>query len=244
MAGDILVGTSGFSYRHWRKGVFYPDGVPQAKELEYFAGEFRTVELNSPFYHLPSETTFAQWKRRTPRDFVFAVKASRFITHVKQLRGCEEPLTTLVMRARKLGGKLGPLLFQLPPSLELDLDRLSSFLRLLPKARRVVFEFRHESWFRDPVYALLEKQRVALCLAVGGRSASEPVVTAPFVYLRMHYGAGKDGNFTKRQLVSWAERLERWLAEGLDAYAYFNNDWGGLAVKNARALRDLLKVER
>jgi uncharacterized protein YecE (DUF72 family) len=244
MAGDILVGTSGFSYRHWRKGVFYPDGVPQAKELEYFAGEFRTVELNNPFYHLPSEATFAQWRRRTPRDFVFAVKASRFITHVRRLQACEEPLATFLMRARRLGGKLGPLLFQLPPSMEVDLDRLSSFVRLLPRARRVVFAFRHETWFQNPVYGLLERQRIALCAAVGGRSALEPVVTAPFVYLRMHNGAGKGGNFTKRQLVSWAECLERWLGEGLDVYVYFNNDWSGLAVKNARSLRDLLKVER
>lgn len=241
----MLIGTSGFSYRHWRGGVFYPKGVPQKKELEYYAGQFRTLELNSPFYHLPSREVFESWHQRTPPDFVFAVKASRFITHIRRLNDCEEPLALLVERAEGLGKKLGPMLFQLPPSAKPDLALLERFLALLPHGREHVFEFRDPQWFADEVYALLRRYHVALCIAVSPiEPEPEPIITGPFAYLRMHAGMGDEGDFTEEELTRWSRVVDKLREAGTPSYVYFNNDWRGFAVRNASRLREMLGIAR
>jgi uncharacterized protein YecE (DUF72 family) len=243
MPAQILLGTSGFVYPHWRHGVFYPEGLRQAKELEYYADHFHAVELNNPFYRLPNRDTFVSWKERTPRDFQFAVKASRFITHIKRLRDCRDPVRTFFAHARGLSGKLGPVLFQLPPTMHSDVQRLRDFSKVLSRKRRCVFEFRHESWFTEAVYDVLAERALALCIAIGGRLEAATIpFTAPFVYLRMHVGRGKDGAFTRTQLKEWAERVRGLADEGMDVYVFFNNDWEGFAIRNALDLGRLLQL--
>lgn len=241
----VLIGTSGFVYPHWRRGVFYPDGLPQREELGYFARHFRTVELNNPFYRLPRPETFREWRDRTPEDFVFAVKASRFITHVKRLKDAAQPVGTFLSHARGLGEKLGPVLFQLPPTMRADVDRLRTFLRVLPERRRYVLEVRHPTWLDAAVYDALGTCGVALCCAVGGALEVEAVPdTADFVFVRMHVGRGVEGNFTSKQLGEWAGRVADLRRSRKDVYVYFNNDWGGHAVRNALQLRTLLGIAR
>ena len=236
-----LIGTSGYVYTHWRKGIFYPRDLPARLELPYYAERFPTVELNNPFYRLPTPEMFRTWRKVTPKGFVFAVKASRYITHIKRLRDCEAPIALLLERARELKSKLGPILFQLPPTMKIDPDRLSAFLAILPRRLRWVMEFRHPSWFAASSYALLEEHRVALCIPVGGIITADPIATAQFVYLRMHAGKGSGGSFTPTQLRTWADHVRAFRREGRDVYVYFNNDWLGKAVKNAVQLRRLLR---
>ena len=240
----LLLGTSGYVYRHWRGGVFYPAGLRHLEELAWYAGRFRTVELNNPFYRLPEASTFRRWREAVPDDFRFAVKASRFITHVKRLNDPAEPLRLLLERAAALEDALGPILFQLPPTLQLDLVRLAAFLGALPDGPQWTIEFRHPSWQRDDVYDLLGRRGVALCVPVGGRVQPDMVTTAPFAYLRMHAGAAPGGGFTDDQLRAWAGRVRGLRRGGKQVYIYFNNDWEGHAVRDAARLRALLGVER
>jgi uncharacterized protein YecE (DUF72 family) len=231
-------------YRHWRSGVFYPPGLKAREELAWYAGRFSTVELNNPFYRLPEAATFRRWREAVPAGFCFAVKASRFITHLKRLRDPDEPLALLLERAGELGPALGPILFQLPPDFQADLDRLTTFLAALPPSCRWVIEFRHPSWQQPAVYELLGRHAVALCVPVGGRVRPDLVATAPFAYLRMHAGAGPGGGFTDDQLRAWAGRVRGLRRAGKEVYVYFNNDWEGHAVRDAARLRALLGVER
>ena len=163
MGTKYYIGTSGFHYDHWRER-FYPKGLPKARWLEFYASRFSTVELNNSFYHLPSEKAFATWRDSSPADFTFAVKVSRFITHIKRLRNSEEPLQTFLSRARVLEGKLGPLLYQLPPNMVRRDDVLEEFLSLLPENLLHVFEFRHESWFDEEVFQILRRHNVGFCV--------------------------------------------------------------------------------
>jgi uncharacterized protein YecE (DUF72 family) len=237
----LLIGTSGFMYRHWRAGVFYPTGWPPARELEFFSRHFPTVELNNPFYRLPDRTAFANWRRRTPPDFVFAVKASRYISHIKKLKDCREPLQLFLRRARGLGPKLGPVLFQFPRAWRRHDDRLSDFLALLPRSPRFAFEFRHPEWFEPEVFRMLERHRVALCLADAPNLPPAPsVVTTDFTYIRLHSGHAKDGNYGDRELSAWARRIDALVSRGTRVFCYFNNDWHGYAIQNARRLSELL----
>lgn len=241
----VLIGTSGFSYRHWRGGVFYPKGLTQKNELEFYARNFRTLELNNPFYRLPSREVFESWHERTPADFVFAVKASRFITHIRRLNDCEEPLKLLLEHAGGLRSKLGPVLFQLPPKAKPNLEVLEEFLKLLPKRHDHVFEFREDEWFNEAVYALLRRYHVALCIAVSPVDPEpEPIITGRFAYLRMHAGLGSEGEFTEDELARWSRVIERLRRDGTPSYVYFNNDWRGFAPRNAGRLRELLGIER
>jgi len=236
-----LIGTSGYSYPHWRHGVFYPEGLPHALELEFFASRFPTVELNNPFYRLPRVETFRRWKVRTPKHFRFAVKASRYISHVKRLRHCRDPLRHFVGRARALDPKLAVILIQLPPNMSMNLDRLAAFCKLLSSHRRWALEFRHPSWMTGAVWALLEERGVACCTPVGGiLQPTDIIETAPFAYLRMHRGRGREGRFTAAQLRSWADRIRQVLARERDVYVYFNNDWRGFAAMNAAELQELI----
>ena len=241
---EVWLGTSGYVYRHWRKGVFYPAGLAARDELRYFAERFRTVELNNPFYRLPTAEMFQRWREVTPDQFHFAVKASRYITHIKRLRDVSGELALLLERADHLGPKLGPILFQLPPNQQVDVGRLREFLALLSAGRRWVLEFRHPSWHTREVYQLLSDHAVALCIPVGGGLYPDRVTTAPFTYFRMHRGQEPAGGFTTEELVSWAAQIRGLRSGGTEVYVYFNNDWGGFAIRDAVKLKELLGLAR
>lgn len=240
----VFVGTSGWIYGHW-DGVFYPQGLPYKEKLEYFAKRFKTTEINYSFYHLPRPATFRNWARRVPQGFVFSVKASRFITHIKRLKGVKEPTDTFIKNAESLGKKLGPILFQFPPSFKADLKRLEAFLKILPKKHRFAFEFRHPSWFCEEVYKLLKKYRTALCIADSPGYPKEIKATAGFVYIRMH-GSKKlfSSEYTPKELQEWAGIIKAFLKQKKDVFVYFNNDAAGFAVKNATQLLKMSKEWR
>ena len=243
-----FVGTSGWSYQHWRER-FYPPEVPQRRWLEHFAQHFSTVELNSSFYHEPKPSTYDGWRERTPAGFVFAVKMNRFITHRRVLAEVAAPVERFLSGARRLGEKLGPVLVQLPPSFERDDDRLARFLALLRetpsgKALRYTFEFRHPSWLTDPVYRALEEARCALCWNDYGQVGISGVVTADFIYLRRHGAEGRyRGCYREEALAEDARLLAEHCRQGRSVYVYFNNDAQAFAVGNARTLRQLLEAE-
>lgn len=240
MAERIRIGCSGWQYRHWR-GDFYPAELPTADWLEFYARKFDTVELNNSFYRLPSADAFAAWGRRVPAGFCFAVKASRYLTHLRKLREPAEPLSLLWTRATRLGPHLGPMLYQLPPHWKRNLDRLSAFLDTAPKGRAQAIEFRDASWYDPAVYDLLRAHHAALCLhdMPGSASPTEPV--GPFVYLRMHgSGARYGGRYPDDALRTWAERLHGWSEDGRGCWVYFNNDIGGHAPRDAVRLRKML----
>jgi uncharacterized protein YecE (DUF72 family) len=244
MAARLLVGTSGYVYGHWRR-IFYPRDVPPAAWLAFYARHFGTVELNRPFYRLPETRTFRHWSGQVPSGFVFAVKASRYLTHLKRLREPGPPLSRLLRRAAALGPKLGPLLFQLPGNFHADAGRLDAFLRALARQRRVpalraVLEVRHASWLAPEILDRLRAAGVALCLA-DWRSCPVPgPLTADFVYIRRHGAPRRGGGYTDAMLRADALAVEAWLRAGRDVYVYFNNDGGGWAVRNARRLLELV----
>jgi uncharacterized protein YecE (DUF72 family) len=233
----IRVGCSGWQYRHWR-GDFYPADLPQSRWLEYYAARFDTVEVNNSFYKLPAEGLLGRWRGRVPARFLFAVKASRYLTHMKKLKDPEDPLDRIFTRARELGRKLGPVLYQLPPQLRKNMDRLQSFLEALPGSIRHAIEFRHPSWYDDEVFTALARFHVALCLHDMAGSATPREAVATFVYVRFHGTAGKYGGaYSKEQLEHWAA----WLVDQKKpAFVYFNNDAGGHAPRDAAALLALV----
>ncbi len=234
---NIRVGCSGWQYRHWR-GTFYPAALPQDRWFEFYADQFDTVEINNTFYRLPGAATFASWERRAPARFVFAVKASRYLTHMKKLKDPADPLRRFFNRAARLDPKLGPVLYQLPPRFPINVDRLERFLEALPHRRRHAIEFRDPSWYDDEVFAVMAKHRVALCLHDMPGSASGRLAVGPFVYVRFHGTTQYGGRYADAALERWAE----WLADRFNGrcpiYAYFNNDTGGHAPRDAVRLRD------
>ena len=241
--GHVLIGTSGYVYRDWR-GRFYPPTLPGVEWLSYYARHFPTVELNNPFYRLPTAAMFRAWRDAVPSDFVFAVKASRFLTHIKRLNNPAAPLRLLLTRARSLGSTLGPVLFQLPPQFHANPERLDRFLAALARQRliprlRAVLEVRHASWLEPGIFRRLADANVALAFHDSKRQAVTAPVTADFVYVRRH-GYGVTGNYTRRVLAADARAIRRWRAEGRDVYVYFNNDWRAFALRNAATLRELL----
>jgi uncharacterized protein YecE (DUF72 family) len=236
----LLIGCSGWLYKHWR-GVFYPSDLPQRAWFDYYAARFNTVEINNTFYRLPQEAVFAAWRDRAPREFTFAVKASRFLTHMKKLRDPEAPVELFFSRARALGRTFGPVLYQLPPHWPVNLERLETFLATLPARRRHAIEFRDSTWYDDRVYALLERFRVALCLHDMPGSASGQLDIGPFVYVRFHGVQRYSGSYPDERLAAWAQFLSSRLERGTPVYAYFNNDVGGHAPRDAERLRRLLQ---
>ena len=236
--GKAFVGTSGWAYASW-KPLFYPEGTKSAGFLHYYATRLRTLEVNYTFNHLPTEKNIAGWKEATSPDFVFALKASQQITHVRQLR---DPATTLPVffeRARPLAERLGPVLFQTPPWLKRDDDRLAMFLAELPGDLRCALEVRDVSWYANDTYELLRTRKVALVHAEGERAPSplETVgATAPFAYLRLR----KEPGYSDAEVAAWAERLRPLLARGADVYAYFRHDETGANALSAERLRDAL----
>lgn len=235
------VGCSGWQYRHWR-GEFYPPELPATRWFDYYSSVFDTVEINNSFYRLPDAPVFESWRRHAPPGFIYAVKASRYLTHNKKLTDPEEPLRRFFERARKLREKLGPVLYQLPPHWKANLERLATFLAILPKRVRHVIEFREPSWYSEPVLSALENHNVALCLHDMPRSAPERRSVGPFLYVRFHgFDAKYGGRYSDAHLVDWADWLTQRLEEGRDVYAYFNNDVGGHAPRDALRLRRLLE---
>jgi uncharacterized protein YecE (DUF72 family) len=237
----IYVGTSGWNYRHWKNRV-YPRDLAADAWLNYYARQFATVELNASFYRLPSEAAVKRWRDGTPPGFVFAYKASRFITHFKQLVNAQSSVELSMSRARLLGSKLGPVLYQLPPSLTRADDRLQSFCRELDPHYRNVFEFRDDSWYSEEIFGLLRRHGIGFCVHDMRGSASPLLATASFGYVRFHGPAAQKyaGRYSRPMLADWARRLKDF-AGGLDAvYVYFNNDHLGYAVENARTLHELL----
>jgi uncharacterized protein YecE (DUF72 family) len=236
-----FIGTSGWHYDHWRR-LFYPDKLAKAKWLDFYARNFNTVELNSSFYRLPSEQAFTTWHDSTPPRFTFAVKVSRLITHIKRLNDSQEPLDTFVERAKILEEKLGPLLYQLPPSMHRDDARLESFLSILPQGLRHVFEFRHQSWLDDKVFAIMRRYNVGLCVFDMPRFSCPLVATADFVYLRFH-GSTRlySSSYSDDELAEWARGIASLPSAVKSAYAYFNNDVEACAVRNAITLRGYLE---
>jgi uncharacterized protein YecE (DUF72 family) len=241
---DVRIGCSGWSYAHWR-GVVYPEGLPQRRWLEHYATLFDTVELNATFYRLPRRSTVAGWLERSPRGFVFAVKSSRFLTHVRRLRDLDRGVDRFYARIEPLLGtpKMGPVLWQLPETFHRDDERLAATLGAIPRGRHC-FEFRHESWFVPEVYELLRRNGVALVI---GDHPTRPFqaheLTADWTYLRFHHGSrGRRGNYSDRELDEWAERIAGWRRR-VAVYGYFNNDWEGFAVSNGLKLMQLLGIE-
>ena len=241
--GIVRVGCSGWSYADWRGPVY--GGRPPARWLARYAELFDTVEVNSTFYRLAREAAVGRWAATTPPGFTFTVKASRYLTHVRRLRDLGEPLERFRAPLAPLGPKLGPTLWQLPPGFRRDDERLLGALARLPPGRHA-FEFRDPSWFAPDVLALLRAHEVALVVAHDGRPGriSSPVLrTAPFALVRFHFGArGRGGGYSERELRDWAARLRELAAGASEVFAYFNNDWGALAVRDARRLRRALSA--
>ena len=235
----VRIGSSGWEYKHWA-GRFYSRDLSRDRWLEHYAAEFDTVELNNSFYRLPDADQFAAWGRRVPKDFAFAVKASRYLTHLKRLRDPKEPLARLWSRARRLGRRLGPMLYQLPPRWTPDHERLGAFLDAVPPHPQAV-EFRDRRWYGNPTFDLLERADVALCLHDMPGSATEPRPIGPLVYVRFHgAGARYGGSYSSQRLSAWADRMAGWAREGLPVWVYFNNDAAGHAVRDADRLRSFV----
>ncbi len=242
MAAEILVGTSGFVYDHWRRR-FYPQELAKAKWLEFYAAHFTTVELNNTFYRLPSEAAVATWRDSSPEGFTFAIKVSRFITHIKRLKNSEEAVETFLGRAKILGEKLGPLLYQLPPNMHRDDARLASFLSVLPKGMRHVFEFRHKSWLEEGVFQILHNYNVGFCVFDMPGLSCPLVATADFAYIRFHGSTGLYWScYSDDELADWTEKLAHLATKLKAVYIYFNNDAEAFAVRNAVTLRSYLQT--
>lgn len=230
----VWVGTSGWQYKDWR-GPFYPPKLAQARWLEHYVGCFDTVEVNNTFYRLPERETFAEWRERTPPGFVMTLKVSRYLTHIKRLAEPEEPVARFLDRAEPLGDRTGPLLLQLPPSLEVDVDRLVGALDEFPERSKLAVEFRHHSWFTDEVATALRDRNAALVLADRGSRVLGPLwATADWGYVRFHEGRGTPRpGYGRTALHSWAERIASLWPASADVYAYFNNDRHACAVRDA-----------
>jgi uncharacterized protein YecE (DUF72 family) len=243
--GKLFIGTSGWIYSHWEK-VFYPENLSAKDKLKYYSSFFKTVEINYSFYHLPRPTTYQKWYLETPADFIFSVKASRFITHIKRLKGVKKPWKQFIENALYLKEKLGPILFQFPPSFQVteeNLKRLEDFLIQINHLTikpfnnlRFAFEFRHKSWCDEKIYDLLKKYNVAWVIADSPSYPKVEVITTDFVYMRMHGSkilfASK---YTKKELKDLAQKIKKWL-KNHDVYCYFNNDAYGYAIENAKEL--------
>lgn len=236
----VRIGCSGWNYRHWR-GAFYPEDLPLKRWFSYYADHFGAVEINNSFYRLPAPDLFGVWRERAPEDFRYAVKANRFITQAKKLKDCEEPLARMLSAARYLGPTLGPLLYQLPPSLRLDLERLEAFLKLLPSDLTHVFEFRDTSWYIEETRALLDRFGAGFVVHDFPGKASPRWTAGDLVYVRFHGGAGKYvGRYSESALRGCSDWLIKQAQAGRPIWAFFNNDSDAAAVSDALALEAMI----
>lgn len=240
MRDGVHIGTSGWHYKHWR-GPFYPEKFPASKMLEFYCRQFDTVELNNTFYRLPLETGLAQWRAATPRDFLFAAKGSRFLTHMKKLKDPGPGIEKFFSRVDLLGSKLGPIVFQLPPFWECNAARLEEFLDALPPRHRYAFEFRNPTWHTPEIYRILHRRHAAFCIFDIAGFHSPIEVTTSFTYIRLH-GPGRayQGSYSSDTLRHWAARIADWQRELRAIYLYFDNDQAGYAVQNALSLKKLV----
>jgi uncharacterized protein YecE (DUF72 family) len=237
--GAIHVGCSGWVYKHWR-GIFYPEGLPQKRWFEFYAAEFDTVEINNSFYHLPKPETFDKWRDQAPDGFCYAVKANRFITQAKKLKDPEEPLERFLTPTRRLKEHLGPILFQLPPSMKINLERLETFLKTLPKQVISAFEFRNKSWYNEEVLALLDRYEAGFVSQDMKSLASPRWASGKDAYVRFHGSAGKYwGRYSDETLLEWADWCLEQARGGRHVWCYFNNDIHGHAIEDARTLKSM-----
>jgi uncharacterized protein YecE (DUF72 family) len=239
-ASAIRIGTSGWHYPHWR-GPFYPEKLPASKMLEFYAQYFDTVELNNTFYRLPREKGLESWRDTAPRGFLFAAKGSRYLTHMKKLKDPEPGIEKFFARIDRLGRKLGPIVFQLPPNWEANPERLEGFLEALPPRRRYAFELRNPTWHTREIYRILRRHHAAFCIfeIAGFQSGFE--ITANYTYVRLHGPDGAyQGSYSPQALKAWADRIRGWQQDLRAVYVYFDNDEAGYAAANALALKRLL----
>jgi uncharacterized protein YecE (DUF72 family) len=237
---QIHIGTSGWNYKHW-KGHFYPEGLSPSKWLEFYVKHLRTVEINTSFYNLLQKNTFEKWYHNVPVDFIFSIKASRFITHMKKLKESESALKRFLEPIVGLKEKLGIILFQLPPYWHVNLQRLNDFLSQLPNRYRFAFEFRDDSWWQEETYQLLKKYNAAFCIFDLAGTQSPEEVTADFIYIRLHGpGDAYQGDYDIQTLAEWAETFNVWRKKVREIYCYFDNDERAFAVKNAVELQKML----
>lgn len=235
--GKFHVGTSGWHYEGW-SGPFYPEGLPKRAFLSFYAKHFHTVEINNSFYRIPGEDTLKTWAETVPDGFVFAVKASRYITHMKKLKDAKESVSFLLKHIEVLDGKLGPVLFQLPPRWRFDAGRFRHFLEVLPAGHRYAVELRDRSWQNPAACELMKKHGVAFCIYDLAGYQSPREITADFVYIRLHGpGGAYRGEYGPSALSRWADDIFVWAGQGRDVYCYFDNDEAGYAVQNALSLR-------
>ncbi len=238
-AGGVHIGTSGWHYKHWR-GPFYPEGLPFHKFLAFYVDRFQTVEINNTFYRLPQPKALAAWQQTVPPDFIFAVKASRFITHQKKLNDPESSTIKFFETVETLGKNLGPVLFQLPPRWRCNPERLRRFLEAVPKSHAYAFEFREPGWFDDQVYKILEEHEAAFCIYELAGRISPKVVTSKLVYIRLHGPDGPyQGQYSDEALGGWSRAISAWRKEGRDVYCYFDNDQAGYAAQDALRLEEM-----
>ncbi|HEV2568371.1 DUF72 domain-containing protein [Sphingomonas sp.] len=237
----IRIGCSGWNYRHWR-GVFYPDRLPVKRWFDHYAAHFDTVEVNASFYRLPEASTLAKWRDQATPGFCYAIKAPRFITHMRKLKDCDESMAEFLGRARNLGERLGPILYQLPPRWRFDRDRLERFLDLLPADLTHVFEFREPSWLEPEVLALLDSRGIGFCAHDMPGLATQRGAAGTTAYVRFHGASGKYwGRYSEEALAGWAEWMRAEEAKGRTVWAYFNNDIHAHAISDAKALRRLIE---
>jgi uncharacterized protein YecE (DUF72 family) len=235
----VRIGTSGWHYPHWR-GPFYPEKLPFSRMLEYYCRHFDTVELNNTFYRLPTERGLESWRESTPKGFSFAAKGSRYLTHMKKFKDPAPGVAKFFERVDRLGRKLGPVVFQLPPTWEVNADRLRGFLEVLPKRHKYAFELRNPTWHTREIYRLLRGHNAAFCIFEIAGEFSGLEITADFTYVRLHGpGGAYQGRYSSAALRKWAERIREWRKDLRAIYVYFDNDQSGYAVENARTLRGL-----
>lgn len=236
----IHIGTSGWHYNHWQ-GSFYPAHLPKHEFLTYYQKHFHTVEINNSFYRLPAEQTLQGWRERVPPGFIFAVKGSRYITHLKKLQAPQEALKLFLDRIQLLKDRLGPILFQLPPRWRFNAERLRTFLKALPRDYRYAFEFRDPSWWNREAFGMMAEHGAAFCIHELAGRISPVEVTAAHVYLRLHGPQGPyEGKYDDQTLAGWARAISAWVSQGREVFCYFDNDERGYAVHNAQSLQRML----
>lgn len=239
---NINIGTSGWVYKHW-KNVFYAETISERDYLKFYSKYFSTTEVNNSFYHLLNEKSVKNWINSVPENFIFSIKASRYITHMKKLLEPEKTTLQFFESIKPFQDKIGPILFQLPPKLNFSAERLKTFVKSLPKEYKYTFEFRDSRWFNSETYDILNKHNIALCIYNLGPNQSPKELTADFVYIRLHgnYGLGS-GKYSESEIHKIAKDIKEYTRQNKDVYCYFNNDEAGYAIENARLLKQELNL--